>query len=231
MVRPVNPKQRPPVAQWRVKSPKPRRLRLLWLSAFLALVVGFAYAQLNSFSRPPEVVLVLGGDLEREKFATEFAREHPGLPIWVSGGSNPEYAELLFAKARIERDRVHLDYDAVDTLTNFTTTVDKLAAQGVESIYLITSDYHMRRARIIGAIVLTSRGMSFKPVPVPSGRPPEPLEKALVDGARAVLWLTTGSTGSTLGQALKSQLTPSEATFDPKGRPLELEHRAEQLGP
>lgn len=171
MVRPVkSPKQRPPVAQRRVKSSK-SSFRLLWLSAFLALVVGFAYGQLSAFSRPPEAVLVLGGDLEREKFATEFAREHPGLPIWVSGGSNPEYAESLFAEAKIDRDRVHLDYDAVDTLTNFTTTVDKLEAQGVERIYLITSDYHMRRARIIGAIVLTSRGMSFKPVPVPSLRP------------------------------------------------------------
>lgn len=231
MARTVDPKQRPAVARRRVKSSQPRCFRLLWWSAFLALVVGFVYGQLNAFSRPPEAVLVLGGDLKREKFAGEFAREHPGLPIWVSGGSNPEYAESLFAKARIERNRVHLDYDAVDTLTNFTTTVDKLAAQDIESIYLITSDYHMRRARIIGAIVLTSRGMSFKPVPVPSESPPEPLEKALVDGARAVLWLATGSTGTTLGQALKSQLTLSEVTFNPKGRWLELEHRAEQSEP
>lgn len=167
-------------------------------------MIGFA-SQLHSYTSSPQAILVLGGDLDREKFATGFARQHPDLPIWVSSGSNPEYGEALFAKAGIERDRVHLDYDAVDTLTNFTTTVDKLKAQGIQSIYLITSDYHMRRARIIAKVVLGSRTMSFQPVPVPSDHPPEPSEKAIFDGARAVLWVGTGSTSLTMSQAAKSQ--------------------------
>jgi len=49
--------------------------------------------------------------------------------------------------------------------------------------------------------VLGSRGISFKPVAVPSGRTPEPMEKALRDGARAILWLTTGYTGANFTQA------------------------------
>jgi len=228
----LHPRRNPQVP---AKAAQPKRHRLLGLTAFLAFVMGFTYSQWSS-DRSPQAVLVLGGSLSREKFATEFAQQHPDLPIWVSGGSNPEYAEWLFAKAGIERDRVHLDYDAVDTVTNFTTMVDKLKARDIQSIYLITSDYHMRRARVIGEIVLGSRGIDLQPVPVKSERPPEPLEKAVLDGARAVLWLTTGSTGSTLGQALRSQpLSPSSASTAFKeslGRFLpELRHKAERSGP
>lgn len=178
---------------------------------------GFAYGQWRSYARSPQAVLVLGGALDREKFAAKFAYQHPGLPIWISGGSNPEYAEWLFAEAGIERDRLHLDYDAIDTVTNFTTIVDKLRTQGIESVYLITSDYHMRRAWLIGEIVLGSRGIDLTSVPVPSQQSPEPLEKALFDGARAVLWVTTGSTGSTLGHALRSQKLNLllKSTFEP----------------
>lgn len=161
----------------------------------------FGYQHVKSEFQRPQALLVLGGATEREVFAAKFARSHPELPIWVSSGSNPEFAEWVFSEAGIESDRVHLDYRAVDTVTNFTTLVDELKAQGIESVYLITSDDHMRRAQIIGEIVLGSRGISFKPVAVPSGRTPEPMQKAVRDGARAILWLTTGYTGANFTQA------------------------------
>ncbi len=160
-----------------------------------------AYKQIRNYIDTPQALLVLGGALEREEFAAEFARNHPHLPIWVSGGSNPEYAEWVFSKAGIDLERVHLDYQAQDTVTNFTTLVDQLKSQGIESVYLITSDDHMRRAQVIGEIVLGSRGITFKPLPVPSGRSPEPIEKAIRDGARAILWLTTGHTGARFAPA------------------------------
>jgi uncharacterized SAM-binding protein YcdF (DUF218 family) len=160
------------------------------------------YRQVESFLQRPQAVLVLGGSPEREKFAATFAHEHPELPIWVSSGSNPEYAEWLFTEAGITSNRLHLDYQAVDTVTNFTTLVDHFKSQGISSIYLITSDYHMRRAAVIGEIVLGSRGIDFKTISVPSGRSPEPLEKVVRDGARAVLWVTTGSTGEDFAHLL-----------------------------
>jgi uncharacterized SAM-binding protein YcdF (DUF218 family) len=175
--------------------------RSFWFVVGLSMACWLGYQQLKSEFQRPQAVLVLGGATEREVFAAKFARSHPELPIWVSSGSNPEFAEWVFSEAGIESDRVHLDYRAVDTVTNFTTLVDELKAQGIESVYLITSDDHMRRAQIIGEIVLGSRGISFKPVAVPSGRTPEPVEKALRDGARAILWLTTGYTGANFSQA------------------------------
>jgi uncharacterized SAM-binding protein YcdF (DUF218 family) len=179
----------------------------LFRIGLLLLALGFVYVQQNSNVRPPEAVLVLGGEPQREQFTAEFARHHTDLPIWVSGGSNKEYAEWIFSKAGINPQRIHLDYQAVDTVTNFTTVVGKLKAQGIDSIYLITSDYHMRRAWLIGKVVLGSRGISFQPVSIPSQRPPEPLEKALGDGARAILWVMTGSTGTSFKQAFRAQET------------------------
>ncbi|MCT7980151.1 YdcF family protein [Laspinema olomoucense] len=169
---------------------------LVGLLLGLSLLGAIAYKQIRNYIDTPQALLVLGGALEREEFAAEFARKNPHLKIWVSGGSNPEYAEWVFSQAGIDLERVHLDYQAQDTVTNFTTLVDQLKSQGIESVYLITSDDHMRRAQVIGEIVLGSRGISFKPLPVPSGRSPEPIEKAIRDGARAILWLTTGHTGA-----------------------------------
>ena len=179
---------------------KNRSLSLLMLA--LPFVFWISYEHIKGYFLQPQAVMVLGGDPERERFAAELARQHADQPIWVSTGSNPEYAEWVFSEAGIDPSRLHLDYRAVDTVTNFTTLVDKLQAQGITSIYLITSDDHMRRAQIIGEIVLGSRDIDIKPVPVPSGRSPEPLEKSIRDGARAILWVTTGRTGSTLNRRI-----------------------------
>ncbi len=177
-----------------------RASRSFWFLVGLLMACWFGYHQLKSEFQRPQALLVLGGDKQRELFAAKFAQNYPSLPIWVSSGTNPEFAQWVFSEAGIKSDRLHLDYRAVDTVTNFTTLVDELQAKGIESVYLITSDDHMRRAQIIGEIVLGSRGISFKPVAVPSGRTPEPIEKAVRDGARAIVWLTTGYTGADFSQ-------------------------------
>jgi len=183
-------------------SPRRSKVKLLpWMISLLAISFICGYKQIESYFAQPEAILVLGGAEERELFAAKFAREHPKLPIWVSSGSPEGYAKRVFAKAGIDKSRVHLDYQAVDTVTNFTTLVDRLQAQGIESVYLITSAYHMRRARVVGEIVFGSRGIVVKPIRIPSRRSPEPIEKSLRDGARAILWVTTGHTGSSLRDA------------------------------
>lgn len=165
----------------------------------LPLLMWLGYKEVKSQVVQPQAVLVLGGStarLEREKFTADFARKNPNLPIWITGGSPKKTTERVFAKAGVDPRRLHLDYEAVDTVTNFTTLVDDLEKRGIKSVYLITSDYHMRRACVIGEIVLGSRGIIFKPVSVPSERSPEPIEKSVRDGARALVWMTTGYTGA-----------------------------------
>jgi uncharacterized SAM-binding protein YcdF (DUF218 family) len=165
----------------------------------LPLLMWLGYQESQIERMEPQAVLVLGGStsqLERERFTANFVREYPQLPIWISGGSPPQSTQNVFTNAGVDTKRLHLDYEAVDTVTNFTTLVDELQAKGIKSVYLITSDFHMRRARVIGEIVLGSRGIHLKPVPVPSKYSQEPVEKSIRDGARALLWVVTGYTGA-----------------------------------
>jgi uncharacterized SAM-binding protein YcdF (DUF218 family) len=164
--------------------------------ALLVLTTGCGKEQTSQ----PDAIFVLGGATERERFAAKFAQQQPNLPIWVSSGSPREYAQWVFTEAEIEKSRIHLDYQAVDTVTNFTSLADKFHEQGIDSVYLITSDYHMRRARVVGEIVFGSRGIKIYPVSIPTGKSTEPTQKCLRDGARAILWVTTGHTGASLAQ-------------------------------
>ncbi|MEI6329006.1 MAG: YdcF family protein [Pseudanabaena sp.] len=143
--------------------------------------------------KEPQAILVLGGHPNREKFAAQFALKHPQLPIYVSSGSPEEYSEYVFDRAGINRDRIHLDYRAVDTVTNFTSMVTEFQKRRITDIYVITSDYHMPRALVIGKIVLGSRGIQMHPVTIPTNTNSEDPAKSLRDGLRSVFWLVTAS--------------------------------------
>lgn len=169
------------------------------------------YQQLQRWLTRPEAVLVLGGAQERERYAANIAKNNSDLEVLVSSGSPRWYAEKIFENRGIERDRVKLDYQAQDTVTNFTTLVDQLEAQEIDSVYLVTSENHMFRARIVGEIVLGSRGITFKPVTVPTDAPPESFPKVMRDGARALLWVTTGYTGASLARQLPHQWEAPES--------------------
>lgn len=200
-------RRRSAVARTPRRRPSGLKRRLLAM-LILPAVLWLGWYQLQALLTQPQAVLVLGGATEREKFAAQFAREHPGLPIWISSGAPQEYSEWVFSEAGVELSRLKLDYRAVDTLTNFTTLADDLKQRGITSVYLITSAYHMRRSRLIGEIVLGSRGIHLQPVEIPSGQSPESLSKTLRDGGRALVWVTTGYTGAELHQ--QPVATPSE---------------------
>jgi uncharacterized SAM-binding protein YcdF (DUF218 family) len=172
---------------------------LRFMACIIALFTLWGYKTVQNQFVQPQAILVLGGStrlLEREKFTAKLAHQHPHIPIWISGGSPPQHTKKIFANAGVDLRRLNLDYEAVDTVTNFTTLVDELQSRGIKSVYLITSDFHMLRACVIGEIVLGSRGINFKPVSVPSKNSPEPIEKSIRDGARAVIWVATGYTGA-----------------------------------
>ena len=104
---------------------------------------------------PPQLVLVLGGDVDRERMGARLARQLD-LPLLVSGGSNREYAEWMLSEERFNPDRVTLDYRARDTLSNFTSVVDELQADGVRHVLLVTSEDHLPRSMAVGQVVALS---------------------------------------------------------------------------
>ena len=153
----------------------------------------------------PQAILVLGGGTDREKFATQVAVVEPALEIWVSSGLLPQQAHEIFRAAGIADHRVHLDYRATDTVTNFTTLVPVLKQRRIHHLYLVTSDFHMPRARAIATLVLGSQGITFTPLTVASQKPPEPVLLTVRDIGRSFLWIVMGRTGANFGQLLEDK--------------------------
>jgi uncharacterized SAM-binding protein YcdF (DUF218 family) len=160
------------------------------------LVLGMALSRGLWWPAPPapQLILVLGGDADRERVAAHLARTD-GLPVVVSGGTNPEYATWLFREREgLPADQVRLDYRARDTLTNFTSLVDDLHRSRIRHALLVTSSDHMDRALLVGRIVAGSRGIHLTPVPVPCGTAcvTESRAKVWGDGVRALVWVLSG---------------------------------------
>lgn len=165
---------------------------LIVLVSYIPLRLTLAHVQ----NPQPQAILTLGGGIDREVYTAEFAHIYPELKIWISTGIPTSQTHQLFQSAQIERDRLHLDRRAIDTVTNFTSLVDDFSAQGIHHLFLITSDFHMRRAQAIAFFVLGSHGITYTPVVVPSSRSKEPSWKVARDVGRSILWLTTGHTAA-----------------------------------
>ena len=175
-------------------------MSLRWIGIGAAGVLGVLcagplvpYRQALFSSAPPERILVLGGDVDRERVGLKLARRL-ALPLVVSGGSNPEYAHWLMEEEGLSPGQVVLDYRAVDTLGNFTSLVDDLHREGVKHVLLVTSEDHLPRALTVGTVVAGSRGIRLTGVPVAcrSVCLEESAGKRWGDGLRALAWVLTG---------------------------------------
>ncbi|WP_017296674.1 YdcF family protein [Nodosilinea nodulosa] len=174
-------------------------LRILLSGLCLLLLYGPVNLAIAQWLWPhPDGILVLGGQPHREATAARLAMLHPQLHIWSSSGLGPDMAYPIFDALRVSRDRITLDYQAVDTVTNFTTLVKTFRQQHVHHLYLVTSDYHMPRARAIATIVLGSHHIAFTPVVAPSSQATESPFRIGRDMVRSWIWLTTGWSGAAI---------------------------------
>jgi uncharacterized SAM-binding protein YcdF (DUF218 family) len=182
----------------------------LWLA--LAIVIGLSslsgviairLAIAQQQAPEPQALLVLEGDTNRIRFAAQFSKSHPALPIWVSG--NPggfELNQLIFRQAGIPLERVHYDFCATDTVTNFTCNVDEFSQRQIQHVYVVTSSDHMPRSLAIAAIAFGSHGITCTPLSIPSEGSTESWFRILRDCIRCVIWLATGWTAANLNPAL-----------------------------
>ena len=176
----------------------PKRPFLFWFGLSLLIVLlGFIPVRINIAFRQaptPQAIFVLGGNYNRTKFAGEFWQSRRDLDIWVSDFPYTlDRHRQILKKFGLSEEQLHLDGAATDTVTNFTTLVDDFVDADLQHIYLITSDYHMRRARAIATVVLGSRGVVVSPIAVDSGRDEdESLVRVVRDFGRSVVWVLSG---------------------------------------
>ncbi|BAZ24831.1 hypothetical protein NIES4073_57310 [Kalymmatonema gypsitolerans NIES-4073] len=178
-----------------------RELRIVALVGLLVILLSIIPVRLAiaHYQAPhPQAILTLGGGIEREQFTAQFAQAYPSLDIWVSSGIRPNKAQEIFRAAGISDQQVHLDYRAIDTVTNFTSLVQDFKNRNIQHLYLITSDFHMPRAKVIATIVLGSQGITFTPISIPSNEPTESFVRILRDSGRSIFWVFTGRTGASL---------------------------------
>ncbi|NBD18224.1 MAG: YdcF family protein [Cyanobacteria bacterium] len=176
------------------KAFSPRFIAKIVLLLFMVRlgVIPIQSAIIQHQTPQPQAIFVLGGGREREQAAAKFAQAYPQLPIWISSGSSPDWTKPHFQEAGIPLSRLHLDYCAVDTVTNFTCLIDKLKQQNIHHVYLLTSDFHLPRAQVIGFFVFGSRNIAITPIGIPSRPQPEPWVDTLRDTFRSIIWIFTG---------------------------------------
>lgn len=176
---------------------------LLSVSAIVPLRLAIAEYQAPN----PQAIFVLGGNFDRIVFAGQFWQSHPNLDIWVSDFPDYESANReILHQFNVPDDRIKFDGRPTDTVTNFTTLVKEFSHRRLQHLYLITSDYHMRRARAIALFVLGSHGIVTTPVSVPSQRQDESTLKVVRDSFRSFLWIVTKQTGASLNPNLRNRM-------------------------
>jgi uncharacterized SAM-binding protein YcdF (DUF218 family) len=166
------------------------------ISFFLSLILVIPVKITIALQREPypQGMLVLGGEPKREVAAAELAKWYPKLDIWISSGPDSQETQKIFQSAGISLARVHIDQRATDTVANFTTLVKDFQQVKIHHLYLITSDYHMSRAKAIAYLILGSHDITFTPISIPSNRSPESSKRILRDIARSLIWVVSGYT-------------------------------------
>ena len=179
-----------------------KRYRNMWVAFTIALLlvllslIPIRLTIAHLLYPTPDTILTLGGGIVRETFTAQFAQLYPEMDIWVSTGVSIPDAQEIFQAAGIDDRRVYLDRRAIDTVTNFTSLVQDFKERNIRHVYLITSDFHMRRSQAIAFFVLGSQGIAYSPVAIPSDRPDESLIRVARDVGRSLFWIATGHTGA-----------------------------------
>ena len=83
-------------------------------------------------------------------------------------------------------------------MTNFTSLIDDLNTEEINHVLLITSQYHIKRAKVIGEVIASSRGIRLTSLSIPckslceikSQR--ETIKKRNIDLVRSIIWVISG---------------------------------------
>jgi hypothetical protein len=155
-----------------------------------------------------DVILELGGNVNRMQTVNQLATENKTAKIIISSESPPTAVVDSLSSAGIGYERFLLDYNAWDTVTNFTETVKLIKLYQPRRLFIVTDYYHMRRAMAIATPVYALSGIKLVPVPYMGGdiHYKEPLKLILEDAGRAWIWRLTGKL--IYDQAVKDERMP-----------------------
>jgi len=139
-----------------------------------------------------EIILHLGGNARRAQTAAALAAQFPNSHVVISseGGG---HGLSFYKEAGISQDRITVDMQAWDTVTNFTHTYKLLRQLEVTRLYVVTDSSHMPRAMAIANMVW---GFRVPVIPYPyqdnDAYRERDAQYIRFDRFRALLWRLTG---------------------------------------
>ena len=139
-----------------------------------------------------KVILELGGNINRLDTALELAKEHPDSLIVISSEGDPARCLEKLKSAGIPKDRFILDYQAWDTVTNFTKTFPIICENKIQELYIVTDLFHIPRCKAICESAYFGKKISRHYVPHGDEKRKESFELILGDTIRTLLWKFTG---------------------------------------
>jgi uncharacterized SAM-binding protein YcdF (DUF218 family) len=135
------------------------------------------------------IILHLGGNLQRAHTAATLAQVFPDAKVVVSSelGDFPS----IYASYNIAPERITVNMEAWDTVTNFTHTYKLLRSMGCSRLFVVTDQFHTYRSSAIALAVWGNR------VPIyicPHGHSINKTDEGYTQWnfARALLWRLTG---------------------------------------
>jgi uncharacterized SAM-binding protein YcdF (DUF218 family) len=136
-----------------------------------------------------KVIIELGGNPQgRTPKAIELAVQMPDAFLFFSSVEDPSLCINLCKTNGISPDRYYLDYLAWDTVTNFTTSVNRILSFDCKELYIVTDGSHMLRAMSIATAVYFQKGVTLVSSPSSPADHQESKKLVIEDTARAWLW-------------------------------------------
>jgi hypothetical protein len=156
-----------------------------------SLVFNLAIRLPNNSKKPVDGILILGGSIRREIYATQLASQYPEIPILISQGSKDPCNKILFQRVGARLSNVWLEKCAHSTFDNYFYAVPILRRWGVHRVKVVTSGSHSQRAEYLAKIQLGSHGIAVDMDIVAEDGVPGNQEfsvKTAFDVTRSLLW-------------------------------------------
>lgn len=136
-----------------------------------------------------DIILHLGGNIQRALAAIETAKAFPDSKIVISSESID--CLRIYKDGGINPDRILVDNQAWDTVTNLTHTYKLLKELNCTRLFVVTDQFHTYRSSLITLCVWGGR-IPFYIVPYGHSINPSDEEHTKWDFFRALLWRCTG---------------------------------------
>lgn len=110
-----------------------------------------------------KIILELGGSPHRLYKAIEIYKKNLDAIILISSESSPQTCLNILMNAGVPYSKIFFNFDAWDTVTNFTLTFPLINQAEAKKLFVVTDRFHMDRAMTIANTVYFGTGVDTIP--------------------------------------------------------------------